>query len=102
MFERKELDKLINKELKTLAETEKPFNSDYEAFAFIQKEIEKVSDSVEDADAAKERLWAMIKADEPAALAWIEMYEKAIKAAQSMLATCVLIEKAVLIHGKIE
>lgn len=81
MTDRKEIEKLIEQELKEANKTYPPFHSPHEAFAVLREECDELHDDYYAIDEKMDEIWDLIRQDDVIAHKTDKIYNWAINAA---------------------
>ena len=80
------IDSLVKDELETMCKKYGgTFNSEHEAFAVTQEEIEEARDNIMLIDTHKERLWNAVKKNQPSLEDWQLMHKYTVGAIQELI-----------------
>jgi hypothetical protein len=86
MTEKIIIDSLVKDELEKMCKKYGgTFNSEHEAFAVTQEEIEEARDNIVLIDTHKARLWNAVKKNQPALEDWQLMHEYTVGAIQELI-----------------
>lgn len=89
------IDNLVKEELEKMCEKYgEIFNSEHEAFAVTQEEIEEARDNIVLIDTHKERLWNAVKKNAPAEQEWNMLHHYTIQAIQELIQVAACCVKA--------
>lgn len=86
MTEKIIIDSLVKDELENMCQKYgDTFNSEHEAFAVTQEEIEEARDNIVLIDTHKERLWNAVKKNQPSLEDWQLMHKYTVGAIQEFI-----------------